>query len=101
MARLFFEEENYFCHSWLLFPNLKEILNLDSNILSFQKFFKILSVDYELRQVEERIFGSVEERVEDYPEMTSLQKRAKAYFLSGKKLGNGFGMIKRRSLYEK
>lgn len=95
MAKEFWREKvPYLCHSWLLFPGLEEILGKDSNILRFQHFFRIVKVDFEIRQAEERIFGGVKERIEEYPENTSLQKRAKAYLLEGKKLGNGLGVVK-------
>ena len=85
----------YLCHSWLLYPGLKHVLQKSSNILQFQNLFQIVQTDYTEREAEGRIFGEVQEDVTKYSEKTSLQKSAKRYLLSGKKLGNGLGILKR------
>lgn len=91
----FRDERPYICHSWLLYPGLKEILRPGSNILEFQKLFWLAEVDYLEREGEWRIFTKVRDEIEEYPENTSLQRAAKQYLLSGKKLGNGIGILKR------
>ncbi len=91
--RRYGRERRYFCHSWLLFPGLKEILPEDSNILRFQKLFDIVKMDFREREAEQRIFGAVFSRPADYPEETSLQRQAKRYLLSGRSLGNGWGIF--------
>lgn len=94
--RFFGKEKNkpiFLCHSWLLGENLREILPENSNIREFQKQFQILSQDYETREAEERIFGMVQEEPEKYQENTRLQISAKEFLLSGRQLGNGFGII--------
>jgi hypothetical protein len=83
----------FVCHSWLLYPGLKDILPGDSNIIRFQNRFHIYSTNYNSRQGEERIFGRIQDSPELYPEATSLQKRAKEYLISGKKIGMGSGII--------
>ena len=65
----------YVCHSWLLGEELKELLNRDSNILQFQKFFDVVDIDYGIREGEERIFGHLKENIEEYEETTSLQRK--------------------------
>ena len=87
----FGREIPYICHSWLLFPGLRELLPEQSNIIKFQSHFQLLEVDYLEREAEWRIFSKVQEDVKVYPEKTSLQKAAKAYLLSGRKLGLGLG----------
>ena len=87
------DELPYLCHSWLLYPGLKEVLSQTSNILQFQNYFQIVDIDFAENEAEWRIFGKVEENPEKYPENTTLQKRAKQYLLSGKKLGNGLGVL--------
>ena len=87
------DELPYLCHSWLLYPGLKEVLSQTSNILQFQNYFQIVDIDFADQEAEWRIFGKVEENPEKYPENTTLQKRAKQYLLSGKKLGNGLGVL--------
>ena len=82
----------YICHSWLLFPGLKEVLGPDSNILQFQQLFEILQVDYEYREGEERIFRELKDSPEEYDESTSLRRNAKEYLCKGGRLGSGFGV---------
>lgn len=84
----------YVCHSWLLFPGLQDILPADSNILKFQKFFRIVKTDFDERQAEQRIFGREQEEPEKYPAKTGLQKAAAAYLAEGRRLGNGLGILK-------
>lgn len=84
----------YICHSWLLYPGLKEILGPGSNILEFQNLFWLAQVDYLEREAEWRIFTKVREDIEAYPENTSLQRAAKEYLMKGKLLGNGIGILK-------
>ena len=92
--KLWGENLTYVCHSWLLYPGLEEILPQSSNIFQFQKNFLLWETDFEEREAEWRIFGKVEENPKNYPEKTSLQRNARNYLLSGKKLGNGLGMLK-------
>lgn len=94
-AKEFFEGEYqvYVCDSWLLSPHLKEILPETSNIIGFQNLFEITETYYRYPQAEQRIFGEVLEDKEQYPENTSLQKRAKEYILSGQDLGIGVGFF--------
>lgn len=84
----------YVCDSWLLDPELAEILPANSNIIKFQKLFHIIRTDYETREAERRIFHCIYDRAADYPEHTLLQRKAKKHLLEGKRLGNGFGILK-------
>lgn len=81
----------FICHSWLLSPQLKELLPENSRIIRFQNLFSVYEVDQE-RQAEERVFGRIEENPETYPEKTSLQKKMKASLLAGKSFGMGQGI---------
>lgn len=83
--------EFYHCDSWLLSPMLSEILPGSSNILWFQALFDIVR-DYESTQAEERVFGFVSDNPDNYPEITSLQKRMKAAIKAGKKMTAGIGV---------
>ena len=93
--RLFGEGKQYFCHSWLLFPGLKDFLAKESNILRFQELFEVIKTDYREREAEWRLFGRNCFRIADYAEDTSLQRRIKQYLLSGGSLGNGWGILKK------
>lgn len=87
----FGREIPYICHSWLLFPGLKEILPEESNIIQFQNHFRLLEMDYLQTEALWRIFSKVREDMSQYPEQTSLQRGAKAYLYNGKRLGRGLG----------
>ena len=91
--RFWGKDRVYLCHSWLLYPGLGEILAENSNIRRFAKHFRLLKTDFNEREAEWRIFGRVERVISNYPEDTILQKRAKEYLLSGKVLGNGWGVL--------
>ena len=56
---------------------------------------KLFFVYHEMpaRQAEERVFGEVSDKTEDYPERTSLQRALKAYLQKGNKVGMGCGFI--------
>jgi hypothetical protein len=82
----------FVCQSWLLYPQLSEVLPPTSNILKFQKNFVVYEVDREAKQAEERIFNRVCEDPSLYEERTSLQQSAKAYLMAGNQLGNGYGI---------
>ena len=85
-------ERPYLCHSWLLYPKLRELLKPESNIIRFQELFTLLDTDMEGTEAEQRIFGKVLSDPAGYPEKTGLQKAAKKFLMEGKKLGNGLGI---------
>ena len=87
------EYEAYVCESWLLSLHLKEILPETSNIIRFQDLFEVTGTKYSFPQAEERIFGEILEDKGQYPEATSLQRKAKEYLLSGGDLGIGEGFF--------
>lgn len=82
----------FVCQSWLLFPQLSEVLPPDSNILKFQRSFTVYQTDTDSKQAEERIFGQVCADPSLYEERTSLQQSSKAYLMAGNKLGSGYGI---------
>ncbi len=90
-----FDYKCFFCESWLLFEGNRAFMAKDSNIVAFMSLFEIVtSVKIELQAIE-RIFGKRHLIKKNYPENTSLQKRAKAYMLDGNRLGVGIGFRKR------
>ena len=95
LAKDFFGEEYqvYVCDSWLLSPHLKEVLPENSNIVRFQTLFEVTKVGHEYPQAEQRIFGEVLSDKQQYPEDTTLRRRAKEYVLSGRDLGIGVGFF--------
>lgn len=86
------------CESWLLSPNLKEILNEESNIIKFQSFFYIYDIVYTFRQAEARIFGRILENKKQYEENTTLQRKAKEYLLTHEDIGIGVGIMEAASI---
>lgn len=81
------------CESWLLSPSLQKVLPPASNILHFQKFFKIDRVDWEARDVLEWVFKRADIPYENLPEDTTLQRNLKKFLLKGGKVGIGFGRL--------
>lgn len=79
------------CHTWLLAPELNDLLPASSRILQFQRLFHVYAHN-DARQAEERVFGDVLDDPSLYPEHTSLQKALKAHLLSGGKVGAGAGV---------
>jgi len=86
-----FHPTAYFCESWLLAPELTEFLKPDSNILKFnQRFYKYPSEAYCGKDVFTYVFHlPVPEKLEgcdftSLPENSSLQKKIKDHYLSGK-----------------
>lgn len=95
--KMFFPEwvnVQMYCNSWLLSPALKELLDKDSRILNFQKFFVVESIDYEKQSIFQWVFPGYTEASDDLPEDTSLQRRMKKYLLEGKKVGSAKGYLK-------
>lgn len=83
----------WYCHSWLLEPALARVLPEGSNILGFQRSFRIGRVDYGARDFVEWVFKDPGLAPEDYPENTTLQRRLKAYLLEGGEIGEGLGYL--------
>lgn len=82
------------CDTWMLMPELKELLGEKSNLLAFQSLFEIDTVDYDAVWYMGWIFPGVEHDYEQLPEGTTLQRNMKAYLLAGKKFGIAKGHLK-------
>ena len=80
------------CRSWLLAPELRELLKPTSGIIGFQNLFTIYKAVPHVQAIE-RVFGEVQENASAYSETTSLQRNLKAYLLSGKQTTMGCGII--------
>lgn len=96
--RRFFPEyadSDYVCHSWLLAPKLQELLPESSNIVQFQKRFRISHVELDNREFIGWLFRVRSDTpAEDLPEHTTLQKKAKQLILSGGNIGEAGGKIR-------
>lgn len=93
-AAVFFNrpEPLFHCASWLLGPDLGELLPASSHIRQFAGEYRIYRVNDTSRQAEERIFGFVSDQPSLYPDKTSLQKAARAHLLRGGRLPVGYGL---------
>lgn len=81
------------CDSWMMVPELKELLGNESKIVAFQNLFEIDSVDREATWFMGWIYPGHETVDENLPEKTTLQRELKKYLLSGKKFGIAKGHI--------
>jgi len=89
-----FVDARYVCHSWLLSPQLKELLPANSNIVSFQNRFAITHVEPDNRDFIGWLFRvSDNTAVEELPENTSLQKKTKQLLLAGGNIGEAGGIL--------
>ena len=89
-----YQYKKYTCYSWLLSPVLKTMLPDDSHILSFQKRFDIVQEDYGNKEYMEWLFPVSEgTKLQELPEVTSLQKKAKKLLLRGGKIGAAYGIM--------
>ncbi len=82
----------FVCDSWLLNQELKDMLPRNSNIISFQKQYHIISEKRRSRQFEERVFGTIKNNPLEYKARTSLQKRAKEVLIKKRSLGMAKGI---------
>lgn len=88
----------YFCESWLLYEGNRHFMDPQSNILKFAGMFcPAYSIEDDSQAIE-RIFGERRENISEYPENTSLRRRAKAYMEAGNRMGEGVGYIPRCDL---
>ena len=84
----------YRCHSWLLDRQLKEMLNDNSNILSFQNRFEIFDEGEIGTDFIEWLYNTKSTDYAMLPENTSLQKNVKKHLLSGGVIRNAYGRLK-------
>lgn len=85
------------CDSWLLAPALEKLLPEESGIRRFAGDYTRCAVKEDDREFYRWLFRCEPPRpVEDLPEDTSLQRRAKAYLAAGGKIGAACGVLDRR-----
>ncbi|MFR5059172.1 acyltransferase domain-containing protein [Faecalimonas umbilicata] len=93
------EKQVYLCHSWLLYPGLKEIMKPESNILQFQTLFHIVAVDFEGREAEERIFGELGRIPEAMQRTPACREQPENICYPGRSLGAdlGYGQARKKT----
>ena len=87
----------YYTESWLLSPELKEILPNSSNIIKFQNKFNIVEYEENIEDFLNFVFDDVLDNIkyDELPENTSLQKALKKKILNKEKLHLGLGILKK------
>ena len=83
----------YRCHSWLLDRQLKEMLNDNSNILSFQNRFEIFDEGEIGTEFIDWLYNTRTTDFDNLPENTSLQRNMKKHILSGGVIRNAYGRL--------
>ena len=84
---------SYSCYSYLLMPCIKRFLKQPSNILNFQKIFKICKANYEDTSYLRWVFKTNNADLSALKEETRFQKGLKNYLLSGHKFGSALGYV--------
>lgn len=99
MAKEFFKDEfeldvPFYCHSWLLYPENKNILYEKSNTYRFMSRFEIIN-EYADKSFNNlwRIFDTMERCPDKLPEKTFIQKAYKTHLKNGGKMGSGEGLF--------
>lgn len=73
------EYKAFLCYSWLLNPNLKKYLPVNSNILAFASKYQIIAYRKETESLT-TIYGKRYRSLKDYPQDTSLQRNLLHHF---------------------
>ena len=81
------------CHSWMMSPELVDILKPESNLLAFQRPYLRFPVKTKGKDVLNFVFKLKFKTYEDLPEETSLQRSLKKMYLSGQYLYEYGGII--------
>ncbi len=90
-----YQDVPYLCDSWLLSPELGKLLPETSNILQFQRRFRIQAVEVQGREFIQWLFAAGGDvPVETLPEDTSLRRSVKALLLRGGNIGAARGILK-------
>lgn len=85
----------FVCNSWLLYPEHKEFLPLNSNILKFMSFFDIVSfaISEEKSDLWRVFYKDWNKEPMDLPRNTSIQRAYADWLMKGNKIGTGHGVF--------
>lgn len=90
--------DGFVCESWLLDPNNSLFMDKSKNIVKFSELFDtVVRTKHNNFEIVKRLWGKeikTADEIRDFAENTDLQRRTKAYILSGGKTGNGYGTIR-------
>lgn len=96
LRRIFpeYNDKTVYCHTWLLSPQLKQMLPESSNIVQFQAMFDIEPDETPNNSgVLLWVFKNPDLPKEEYPENTSLQRKLKKFFLEDGQFLSGRGYL--------
>jgi len=98
-AKAFFAQQGgeytgMFCSTWLLYPDLKNILPSGSRILNFQQDYEILELQPQAQSIMTQVFKRKYDDLTQLPEDTHLQREIKKLLLQGGNIGNAYGRYK-------
>ncbi|HEU0165438.1 MAG TPA: acyltransferase domain-containing protein [Thermomicrobiales bacterium] len=83
------------CNSWILDPQLRDYLRLDSNILRFQdRFTEIRPAEWTNDGPLRFVFGPTDLPLEDYPQRSSVERAVVGHIAAGKNWHGGMGWLK-------
>ena len=88
-----FEFRGFHCHSWMMSPELSEVLKPGANVLKFQSAYLRYPVPTKGEDVLNFVFFLRYTTFADLPEDTSLQRALKARYLRGERLYEYGGVI--------
>lgn len=88
----------FYCGSWIISPNLKQVLPESSNIIAFLNNFEIYRVNHEGEGYKSWVFKNQDLTPDLFPQNTSLQRNITAHIKQGGKIGEGYGVIRKESL---
>lgn len=97
----YFSQYHYkamFCSTWLLSPVLKGLLGEKSGILCFQQDYRLLWETPDSDDGVKWIFKDNKPPVKDFPETTSLQRKAKQLMLQGGHIGSAAGVVEHNGM---
>lgn len=89
------ENVRFTCGSWMMMPELNELLDTNSNLVRFQNLFEIDFVDYESTSFLKWVYPGYDIIDDTLPENTTLQRVLKKHILEGKPFGVAKGHINR------
>ena len=105
MAKKYYTSKGYkfskiifICDSWLINPDLNKLLSENSNIIKFQKRYKVISVskNEERPQIIERVYGNSLMKSDEFSQNTTLQIKLKKAWERGER----FPVAKGYFIYE-
>ena len=85
----------YACYSWMISPDLRDILNPESNLIKFLDLFRVVERKANVSGFLTFVFKAAD--CKDYstlPEDSSLQRALKKYLVEGRPLHQGVGVVK-------